>query len=291
MPLVAAAIAPHGFPVIPELGGDSDEGGLETPTAMRAMGDHFAARGVESVVVVGPHGIRVDGAFAIIDAGRAAGTLRWQGRQVEVSVPIDRTLVEAIASAAPDAGLPLARVGYAGNRADQAVAPLDWGALVPLWFLGHDQDEPGTGDVLGEPPHRAGGPAAVLIVPSRSLPREAMVDFGRMLGRVIAADPRPVGVVASCDWSHTHREDGPYGFHEAAARVDGVVRDAIERNALLELLELPPDDVEHAAIDGLWQALVLAGVQEATPFALELRSYEAPTYYGMIVATAGVDHG
>ena len=66
---------------------------------------------------------------------------------------------------------------------------------------------------------------------------------------------------------------------------------SIERNALLELLDLPSDDVEQAAIDGLWQALVLAGLQEETPFALELLSYEAPTYYGMIVATAGVDHG
>jgi aromatic ring-opening dioxygenase LigB subunit len=291
MPLVAAAIAPHGFPVIPELGGDGDEGGSQTPAAMREMGDLFGALGVESVIMVGPHGIRVDGAFAIVDAARAAGTLRWKGRQVEVSVPIDRTLVEAIAAAAPDANLPLARVGYAGNRADQAVVPLDWGALVPLWFLGHDQNEAGTGDVLGEPPVGAGGPAAVLMVPSRLLPREAMVAFGRMLGRVIAADKRPVGFVASCDWSHTHREDGPYGFHEAAARVDAIVRDAIERNALLELLDLPPDDVEHAAIDGLWQALVLAGLQEETPFALELLSCEAPTYYGMIVATSGVDHG
>lgn len=291
MPLVAAAIAPHGFPVIPELGGDEDEGGREIPAAMRAMGDLFADREVEAVIVVGPHGIRVDGAFAMIDAARAAGSLTWRERQVEVSVPIDRALVEAIAVAAKAADVPVARVGYAGNRADQAVAPLDWGALVPLWFLGHDQNEPGSGDVLGDPPKQDTGPAAALIVPSRSLPRESMVAFGRMLGHVIAADPRPIGLIASCDWAHTHREDGPYGFHEAAARVDAVVRDAIERNALLELIDLPPRDVEDAAIDGLWQALILAGVQEVSPFALDLQAYEAPTYYGMMVATAAVGHG
>jgi aromatic ring-opening dioxygenase LigB subunit len=291
MPLTAAAIAPHGFPVIPELGEGGEEGGVETPAAMRAMGDLFAERGLEAVVIVGPHGIRVDGFFAMVDAARAAGTLRWKGRRVEVNVPLDRTLIEAIAVAAPGADLPVARVGYAGNRADQAVVPLDWGALVPLWFLGHDQNEPGSGDVLGDQPKRDRGPAAVLIVPSRSLSRHAMVDFGRMLGHVIAADPRSIGFVASCDWSHTHSEDGPYGWDEAADRVDAVVRDAIERNALAELIDLPARDVEHAAIDGLWQALILAGVQEVTPFRLRLRSYEVPTYYGMMVATAAVGHG
>jgi aromatic ring-opening dioxygenase LigB subunit len=33
---------------------------------------------------------------------------------------------------------------------------------------------------------------------------------------------------------------------------------------------------------------VLAGVQEIAPFTLDLHSYEAPSYYGMIVATAAV---
>jgi aromatic ring-opening dioxygenase LigB subunit len=290
MPLVAAAIAPHGFPVIPALA-DAAEGGVETPGAMQAMGDLFRERGVEAVVIIGPHGIRADGFFALVDAARAAGTLRWKGRHVEASVPCDRALIEAIAARAPSDDIPLVRVGYAGNRADQAVVPLDWGALVPLWFLGHDQDEAGTGDVLGDPPKRPGGPAAVLITPSRTLSRETMVAFGRMLGHTIAADPRPISFVASCDWSHTHSEDGPYGWDEAAERVDAVVRDAIARNALLDLMALPEDDVRHAAIDGLWQALILAGVQQVTPFTLDLLSYEAPTYYGMIVATAGVDHG
>lgn len=289
MPLVAAAITPHGFPVIPELG-DDVEGGGETPAQMRAMGELFAGRGVEAVVIVGPHGMRVDGSFALVDAARAAGMLRWKGSQVEANVPCDRALIDAIAAKADD-DLPVARVGFAGNRADQAVVPLDWGALVPLWFLGHDQNVPGSGDVLSDPPAHASGPAAVLITPSRSLDREKMVAFGRMLGHVIADDPRPIGFVASCDWAHTHREDGPYGFHEAAARVDAIVRSAVERDALLDLIGLPAEDVENAAIDGLWQTLILAGVQEVTPFELEFRSYEAPAYYGMLVATAVVGDG
>ncbi|HEV2128400.1 MAG TPA: aromatic ring-opening dioxygenase subunit LigB [Thermomicrobiales bacterium] len=289
MPLVAAAIAPHGFPVIPALG-DDVEGEGETRPALAAMGEFFRQQGVEAVVIAGPHGIRADGFFAVVDAARAAGTLHWKGRQVELNAPCDRPLIEAISMQASDDGLPVARVSFAGNRADQAVVPLDWGALVPLWFLGHDQNEANTGNVLADPPSAPGGPPAVLITPSRSLDRKAMVAFGRSIASAIERDERGVGFIASCDWAHTHREDGPYGFHEAADRVDAIVVNAIRRNALMELIELPPEDVEHAAIDGLWQTLMLAGIQEVTPFDLQFRSYEAPTYYGMIVATTAVGH-
>lgn len=289
MPLVAAAIAPHGFPLIPDLG-DDIEGNGETSGRLAEMGELFTSQEVEAVVLAGPHGIRADGFFALVDAGRAAGTLHWNGRQVEVNVPCDRRLIEAISIQALRDGLPVARVSYAGNRAGQAVVPLDWGALVPLWFLGHDQNEPGTGDVLGPSPAGSAGPPVVLITPSRSLPWEGMVAFGRSVGEAMGADDRRIGFVASCDWAHTHRDDGPYGFHEAAKRVDDYVTDAMNRNALSDLMHLSPADVNGAAIDGLWQALMLAGVQEITPFTLTVRSYEAPSYYGMIVATAAVSN-
>ena len=45
------------------------------------------------------------------------------------------------------------------------------------------------------------------------------------------------------------------------------------------------DLARNAALDGLWQALMLAGVLERVPMHGELLSYEAPTYYGMLVAS------
>jgi len=288
MTLVAAGIAPHGFPIIPVLSDDAD-GALETRKQMERLGCAFRKAGVEAVIIAGPHGIRVDGTFAIVDAARVAGTLRWNDRTAEVNAPCDRGLIEALASEATKDKLPVARVSYAGNRADQAVTPLDWGAMVPLWFLGHDQNSVGSGDVLAAAPHDTGAPTTVLVTPSRSLSWSAMVDFGRTIGTVLEGDPRNVGFIASCDWAHTHREDGPYGFHESAARVDAFVVDALRRNAPADLLHLDPGDVQHAAIDGLWQTLMLAGVQEIVPMTIEVLSYEAPAYYGMIVATAMPD--
>src|SRR5215204_2785390 len=169
MALVFAAIAPHGFPLIPDLSDDAD-GALATRAAMEELGQRAVAAGVEALVIAGPHGVRVDGAICLADTARAAGTLRWQGRQVELNVPVDGPLTDAIAANARERGIPIALAGYGGNRRDQSVLPLDWGMLTPLWFLGHGRNMPGHGDVLADPPAADIGPPAVMVTPSRSLP-------------------------------------------------------------------------------------------------------------------------
>jgi aromatic ring-opening dioxygenase LigB subunit len=174
--------------------------------------------------------------------------------------------------------------GYAGNRRDQSVMPLDWGILTPLWFLGHDRNMPGHGDVLAEPPAEDVGPPAVIMTPSRSLPRYTLVEFGRAVAEAATADTRRIGFVASCDWGHRHTPAGPYGFHPEAAAVDSEVVDAVKANDLLRLIDLDEDRARDAAIDGLWQTLILGGALQLAPMNVELLSYEAPTYYGMLVA-------
>ena len=111
-----------------------------------------------------------------------------------------------------------------------------------------------------------------------------MIDFGRAVADAARADERRIAFVASCDWAHTHREDGPYGFHPAAAEVDALVVAAVKDEELGRLVDLDPDLVQNGAIDGLWQTLMLAGLLEEQPMRGEFMSYEAPRYYGMLVA-------
>lgn len=283
MPLVAAAIMPHGFALIPELSVDA-EGAMETRRAMEDVGRRFVGAGVEVVVLAGPHGTRVDGAMCVMDVGRAAGTLTRGDRSVEINVPCDRSLIEAILSGARKRNISVAAAGFGGTRPDQSVAPLDWGAVTPLWFVGHDANRAGSGNVLAPNPESDAGPPVVLITPSRSLSRRAMVEFGQMLGRKFHEDPRKIAFIASCDWAHTHREDGPYGAHPKAAEVDAKVVRAVKEHDLHALAALPEEDAANAAIDGLWQTLILAGIQDITPCDSEFLSYEVPSYFGMVVS-------
>ena len=283
MPLAFAGIAPHGFPVIPALSEDA-EGALATRAAMEEMGRRAAEAGVEAVVIAGPHGVRVEGMVCLADTARAAGTLGWQGYEVELNVPLDGALTDAIAAEARAREIPVAMAGYAGNRRDQSVMPMDWGVLTPLWFLGHGRNMPGHGHVLADPPTEDIGPPAVIVTPSRSLPREALVDFGRAVAAAAAANGRRIAFVASCDWGHTHAASGPYGFHEEAVKVDAETVAAVQANDLMRLIDLDEERARDAAIDGLWQALILAGVLEMAPMPVDFLGYEAPTYYGMLVA-------
>ncbi|MBX6343129.1 MAG: aromatic ring-opening dioxygenase subunit LigB, partial [Thermomicrobiaceae bacterium] len=227
---------------------------------------------------------RVDDAICLDNVARAAGTLRWGGRQVEMNVPVDGPLTDAIAEAARARGVPIATAGFAGNRRDQSVIPLDWGVITPVWFLAYPYDMAGHGDVLADPPSGESGPTIVIATPSRRLPREAMVEFGVAVAEAAERDGRRVAFVASCDWGHTHKESGPYGYHPAAAEVDRQVVEALAASDPGRLIDLPEEQARSAAIDGLWQALMLAGVQRHTPLRGEVLSYEAPAYYGMIVA-------
>ena len=112
-----------------------------------------------------------------------------------------------------------------------------------------------------------------------------MIQFGRSVADAAEASGKRVAFIASCDWAHTHVESGPYGAHPSAAPVDAKVVASIEHDDLLSQLDLSDEEIQTAAIDGMWQTLMMAGIQERVTLKPELLSYEAPTYFGMIVAS------
>ena len=283
--IVFACVAPHGWTLIPELAPDDPEV-VATRAAMEELGRRFAAARPEVIVLATPHGFRVDNAITIANVARAAGTIHYEGRTVEMNVPVARDLAVAIAEAARARDIPVALGGFAGNSPSESAIPLDWGTMVPLWFLGHGRSVPGSGDVLADAPAEDIGPPVVIINPARALPRETLVQFGEAVADAVARDGRRVAFVASCDWAHAH-EGSRYGAHPAAAEVDGAVLDALRDADPGRLIDLDPEQVSNAAIDGLWQALILAGVMNRVPMTGDVLSYEVVRQFscGMIVAT------
>jgi aromatic ring-opening dioxygenase LigB subunit len=285
VPVVFGAVVPHGWTLIPQL---SEDPGT-TPNVRKAMvemGKRCAAAKPDVIVIAGPHNVRIDGFVALAGSGRAAGTLHYEGNKVEMNVPIDIDLTDAIVAAAIERDVPVATWGFAGNQRSESGAPLDWGILVPLWFLGHDQNVEGSGDVLAPKPEVDTGPPIVLINPSRALPLETNVQFGEAVADAVAKDGRRVAFIASCDWAHAHG-GSRYGAHPDAAVVDGLVLEALRANDPGRLINLEPQQIRNAAIDGLWQALMLAGVMNKVPMAGEVLTYEieSQSTVGMAVAT------
>ena len=247
--IVAAAIAPHGTPAF-------DPG--PTHDALLEIGRRFAAAAPETIVVVTPHNVHVSGHFAVVDAGAVAGSLaEWDQPERTLERSVDRGLAAALVA---KADVPVVSVSYGGNDTSAAVAPMDWGTLIPLSFL-------------PELP-------VVVVSPARDRSLAEHVELGRAIAEA-AAETR-VALVASADHGHAHDADGPYGFDPAAAAYDDLVVELVRENRLGDLVGLA-ELVEAAKADSLWQLAVLHGAL-GSDFDVELLSYEAPTYFGMLCA-------
>lgn len=246
-----AAIAPHGDPAFVE--------GSTTNAAMHELGRRHRAAETDVTIVLTPHNVHVDGAFAVVTAGTISG--RLDEPAVDVTRAVDRVLAGGILNALATLRLPAVGVSYGSNDVALAEMPLDWGTLIPLWFLGGDQ-------------------AVVVIAPARDIPLAEHVRAGEAVRSACAG--RRVSLVASADHGHRHDPDGPFGFHEASAEYDTRVLEHVRANRLLDVLELEPI-VEDAYADSLWQLTMLAGAL-GDDFEVELLSYEAPTYFGMLCA-------
>lgn len=264
--LVFAAIAPHGGAVIPELAERPDRM-AQTRAAMRELGRRCARARPDTLVVLNPHGLMVEGAISLGDTPGAAGALGERPpARVSAVFETDRQLAAFIAEEAARQNVPIARLV---SEEKDALLPLDWGALVPLWFLGH--------------PLRP-RPKVVVLAPDRGLPRETLVRCGLAIARAAKVAGRRVALVASCDQGHAHDPDGPYGFDPAARAHDEAMCRAVAEDDLAGLLDWENEFLEAAKVDAFWQTIMLAGALGHTPMIPDLISYEAPTYFGMLVA-------
>jgi aromatic ring-opening dioxygenase LigB subunit len=253
--IVFAAIAPHGGLVF-------DQPEAPTRRGMDELGRRFAAAAPEAVIVLTPHGAHVDGHFAVVRSTRLEGdAAQWTEADTHFEGPGEPELADACLHALQAEGLPALGVTFGATAAGASTMPLDWGALIPLWFM----------------------PApAVVVTPCRDRSNEEQVRAGASLAR--ATGGRRVAVIASADHGHGHAEDGPYGFAAESAPYDALIQELVAENRLGELVDVDPGWAAAAKADSFWQLLMLHGAI-GDSFDVELLSYEAPTYFGMLTAS------
>lgn len=268
MPLVFAAIAPHGGIAIAEAcEPDELEVAATTRAGMEELGRRFEAARPDVAIVVTPHNIHIADAFGVIVAGRVAGKLNGTTPPIALDVPSDVDLAWSVLRSMVETDVPALAVSFGSNDPTTAVAPMDWGVLIPLWFMGGRHDPPVT---------------TIMVTPARGLSADDHVNAGAAIASAAAATALRVALIASADHGHAHLEHGPYGYHPAAADYDGRVRELVASNRLEGLRDIPAELVEDAKADSWWQMLVLHGATRG--WSGSLISYEAPTYFGMMTA-------
>ncbi len=263
-----ACIAPHGELAIPEACPPERAGiAAATQAGMAELARRFVSADPDVVIVLTPHGIHVEGHLGVVVAGRTAGALD-EAPAVSLDLPVDRELAAAMLRELSAVGVPAVGVSYGGNDPAEAVMPLDWGSLIPLWYLGGRRDPPLP---------------VVLVAPARDLSTDAHVRAGAAIAGAIVATGRRAALVASADQAHAHRADGPYGFDPAARVLDELVVALLRDHRLGALRDLDPALIAAAKPDSWWQMLLLSGAI-GDGWRPEVLSYEVPTYYGMLCA-------
>jgi aromatic ring-opening dioxygenase LigB subunit len=268
MPLVFAAIAPHGGLAIAEAcSPDEQELAVATREGMTELGRLFDAARPDVVVVATPHNVHIAKVLGVIVSGRVAGSLPGSDPPIALDVPSEIDVAWGVLDSFAEAGLPATGVSFGSNDPSTAVAPMDWGVLIPLWYMGGRHDPPVP---------------LVVVTPARDLPGSAHVAAGTAIAQAAERSGRRVAFIASADHGHAHREGGPYGYHTAAAEYDALVAELVRTDSLDRLLEIPAEMVEDAKADSWWQMLMLHGA--TLGWRGRLISYEAPTYFGMLTA-------
>lgn len=264
MPLVFAAIMPHGGEIIPEL---ADDPALmaHTRSGMLSIGTTFAEENIDTVIVITPHGLIYEGHISVSCCMSASGVLDGpRGERVGATFSIDQTLATRMLN---HPTLPL--LGLTVDSEDVHF-PLDWGALIPLLFTAATNNKP---------------PEVVILAEDRSLPRRDLVAMGKLIAEAAEASEKRIALIASCDLGHAHDPDGPYGYHEASKVHDTLFTQVVRDNRLDKLLDWEEAFLEDAKVDAYWQTLMLHGALTVVPMTVTLHTYEAPTYFGMLTAS------
>lgn len=274
MTLVYACIAPHGSEAIEQLASKAAVNKFrKTRDGLRRLASDVGKARPDTIVIATPHNLRLCGKIGIVLSENSTGTLQASPRNkktVSLKAKCDVKFATELLERSTRKHLPVVGAHYGTSEGVTSDMPMDWGTLVPLWFM---------------VPRCRRKPRVVIVTPSREIPLSKNFEFGRIIAEQAEANQKKrVVFVASADQAHAHKKSGPYGFNRQSKDYDRMVLEALIRNRINAVMTCKQSLVKAAKPDSLWQMAVLAGIADKIKLKSELVSYDVPTYFGMICA-------
>jgi AmmeMemoRadiSam system protein A len=246
-----AVLMCHAPIVIPAIAGPRAKQCSQTTAAMREAARRVVDSAPDVLVVISPHAPR-NGAHWGID-----GSAVIEGSFANFGVPD----VGLRLPGAPDAARGLAQTAR-GNLLPVytlPAAPLDHGALVPLYFM-----------------VEAGWRGATLLVALPMPGAQSEERFGQAVRDAAAACGQRWAVLASGDMSHRLQRGAPAGYHPDAFRFDAAFVEALRQLDYRAACSPDPQLQELAAEDVVASTCVAYGATAGCNYGAEFLSYEGP---------------
>ena len=274
MGIIGAFILPHGSMILdPKKKGISNHA-IKLHYEMKKIGKIINQLTPDIVFLTTPHSVALSRDYGIYLNKGASGTAEWNGEYREFSVNIRLT---------PDLSTKLLNFLQEKKSAVQGISayassvnfPLQWGEVVPLWFI---KDLPLNLEyiILTQPLRR--------FEYTKEMISES-ISLGNNIKKFFESIDKRVALIISADLSHTHEKEGPYGFSEEAEIFDKMIQDwAGSLNSKI-LTEQTIPILEKAMCCGLIGFAILQGMIGNDNFKPNVLIRETPSYYGMMVAS------
>lgn len=101
-------------------------------------------------------------------------------------------------------GLPVVGANYGGSEGTASDLPMDWGTLIPLWFVTRG---------------RKNDPKVVIVTPSREIPLSQNYEFGRLVAELAEKKSKRYVFIASAGSSARPQEIWAIWFQQGSVRI------------------------------------------------------------------------
>ena len=255
-----SVLLPHPPIIVPDVGRDRLKDCAQTVAACEQAARRVVAAQPDRLVLISPHSPRQGRRFGIWAGTSHQGDLAQFGAADEVvKLPADRPCSEALLSQG------------SGQELFWTIpaAPLDHGAVVPLWFL----QEAGWS-----------GPTTILSLPAVPVGPEIYWQLGELLAATTAELPGRVAWVASGDMSHRCLPGAPAGYHPRGVEFDRFLTSLVEQGQYRAIADIDPELRSAAAEDASETSLIVTAASSFETEGREVLSYEHPFGVGYLVA-------
>ena len=257
MSIIAAAIVPHTPILIPQIGKKNLKKLEATRLAINKLAKNFAAKKIDTIFIISPHGPIQDDVFTINmqadyktnfeEFGDFSTTRAWPGH-----IGLMHKIREALETTSP---LQLI--------SDE---PIDYGASVPLLLLTEKLPN-----------------VKIIPVSYSGLPNDAHYLFGSLVKKQLQISTEQIAVVASGELSHRLTKETPAGYSPRGKKFDGKLIELLRKNKSQDIVNLDPELTGQAGECGLKSILILLGILNNVNYKPQLMSYEAPFGVGCLV--------
>lgn len=254
-----AAICPHPPIIIPSIGRENLSAVSSTTQAMRTLAKEIRELGLETIVIISPHGPYQADFMSIAGQERLQGDfLDFGADDVSMSFMNDVDLALSIKNISDSKKIPVEILGRD--------IILDHGSMVPLYFLAKHLPD-----------------IRIVLISFSDLDYGKHFEFGKAIHEAIANANRNIGLVASGDLSHRLTPDAPAGYSPSGKKFDDLIIGLLETGNADEILRIDSNLIEAAGECGLRSIIIVLGALSATEYKFEKLSYEGPFGVGYLV--------